>query len=174
MSRGVHRRSVHSRVKDHEHGSENRQMNHYLLIGACVYFALQGSGRAEEFWATPEIAGKGDDYLVVVGLDAAKGAPRRIRCTKGLPTYLSEMARSADRIDQKLLIRVHADVRKEKSGERAEKVKIIVVCVLPAESYPLLAEIKSWHAYPTPLPEEPLRDPFRRNDDDRIRDPFGE
>lgn len=126
---------------------------------------------ADEFWAVPQVRGKGDDYLFVVNPGEAEQAlPRRLRCYQSLPQYIEEMASAASRVKGQLMLRVVAEIVSETGGERVEKVRVKMVCLIPHSSRPILSQMRNWKDYSEALPEEQISDPFSEGDSS---DPFG-
>ena len=145
-----------------------------ILVQSAAFLILAMMAQlsvADEFWAIPQVRGKGDDYLFVVDPAKAKQVPhRRLRCMQSLPQYIEEIARAASRVEGRLLLRIDAEIVREVGGERAEKVKVKMVCLTPRSSYPILSKMGNWKDYAESLPEERMPDPFTGNE---TSDPFG-
>jgi hypothetical protein len=128
-----------------------------------VILALPIGAAAEEFWVIADARLKGDDYLFVLDPEKPKPPYRRLRCRVSLPLYVEEMAKAAERVKGSLVLRVRAQPVAEPSGESVEEVRILMVTLLPKESWAALAKLKDWKSA-EPLPDEIMKDPFQLND----------
>jgi len=143
--------------------AEGKGLSVAKVLGLSLMFVFMMStavAHSEEFWAAVYARGKGDDFLQIIEPARPEAPRRRLRCTTSLPPYIEEMAESAKRVNGTLILRVRANVLSEQRGEHADSLKILMVCLLPDQSRPLLDQINGWAQLGAALPEDRTTDPF--------------